>query len=254
MNKITIKQQEIMERDHIIAEIQRTARENGNAPLGRGKFKNETGITESHWTKHWARWGDALLEAGYKPNEWEEGYDEEVLIEKLIQLIQEINKFPTLGELKLKSANDQYFPSHATFKRHFGKKHEIAKRVYEYCRVRGNFPDVQQVCFPLSNPPKTSSKPEEFTSEKQFGYVYLMKSGTYYTIGKSDHTGRRSYEHERKLPEKIKIVHTIKTDDPFGVESYWGNRFMNKKTETKGSWYKLNANDIRNFKRWKKIF
>jgi len=94
----------------------------------------------------------------------------------------------------------------------------------------------------------------ETEKEEYFGYVYLMKSGKYYTIGKSDHTGRRSYEHERKLPEKIKVIHKIKTDDPFGVESYWDKRFQNKKTETKGSWYKLDANDIKSFKRWKKIF
>ncbi len=94
----------------------------------------------------------------------------------------------------------------------------------------------------------------ELKKQDYFGYVYLMKSGKYYTIGKSDHTGRRSYEHERKLPEKIEIIHTIKTDDPFGVESYWEKRFQSKKTETEGSWYKLDANDIKSFKRWKKIF
>ena len=101
-------------------------------------------------------------------------------------------------------------------------------------------PDNEQwadVVSALAGAIPTERKPE--TDRVDRGYVYLMKMKQYYTIGKSDHTGRRQYEHERKLPEKPELIHEIETDDPFGVEAYWHNRFTDKRTETDGSWYKL---------------
>lgn len=243
-----------MKKQEIIAEIIRTARSNGNVPLGQVRFRHETGIGEPDWNKYWARWGDALIEAGFKPNEWTVGYDEEFLIQKMILLIQELKKFPTRRELKLKSVNDPDFPSETTFRNRLGKKHEIAKRILEYCQSKNRYLNIQEICYPFSIPPESDDLGQEDHSDIQFGYVYLMKSGRYYTIGKSDHTGRRSYEHGRKLPQKINIIHAIKTDDPLGVEAYWHNRFKEKRTETDGSWYELNASDVRNFKKWKRIF
>jgi hypothetical protein len=58
-----------MDKEHILAEIRRTARENGNRPLGVQRFTAETGIREFDWHgKLWARWGDALREAGFEAN------------------------------------------------------------------------------------------------------------------------------------------------------------------------------------------
>ncbi|MGP7977551.1 MAG: GIY-YIG nuclease family protein, partial [Desulfobaccales bacterium] len=58
-----------MEKDYILKEIIRTTKENTGVPLGRLRFKNETGIKISDWYgKYWAKWGDAIREAGYEPN------------------------------------------------------------------------------------------------------------------------------------------------------------------------------------------
>ena len=55
-----------MTREFILAEIQRTASENGGDPLGRRRFESETGIKESDWYgKLWTKWSDALREAGF---------------------------------------------------------------------------------------------------------------------------------------------------------------------------------------------
>jgi hypothetical protein len=70
-----------MEKDFILAEIRRTAEQNGGAPLGRAKFAKATGIKEADWYgKYWSRWGDALREAGYQPNELQLPFDERQLL------------------------------------------------------------------------------------------------------------------------------------------------------------------------------
>jgi len=59
-----------MTRDHILSEIRRTARENNGVALGKQRFETETGIKIHDWLgRFWARWGDALKEAGFEPNQ-----------------------------------------------------------------------------------------------------------------------------------------------------------------------------------------
>jgi hypothetical protein len=54
-----------MNKEHILAEIKRTAVLNGGVALGKDRFFQETGIKSSDWIgKLWARWGDAVKEAG----------------------------------------------------------------------------------------------------------------------------------------------------------------------------------------------
>ena len=243
-----------MDKQHIVDEIKRTAEENGGQPLGKMRFANETGIKEADWAGvHWVRWSDAVLEAGYESNTMQVAYDDDLLLEKLVDFIRELKRYPVRNELRIRARNNPDFPSDSTLHR-LGKRSDIALKTIGYCRDRGGLDDVIEICQPIVAKAKSVDDDDTTTAPETYGYTYLMKSGRYYTIGKSDHTGRRSYDHERKLPKRITIIHTIKSDDPFGVEKYWENRFMDKKTETKGSWYDLNASDIQSFKRWKKIF
>jgi len=97
-----------MNKDFILAEIKRTAGQNGGVPLGRAKFANVTGIKETDWYgRHWSRWGDALAEAGYQPNELQQPFDEGRLLEALALLARELRSFPSRGRVAYQSSARQ---------------------------------------------------------------------------------------------------------------------------------------------------
>ena len=85
------------------------------------------------------------------------------------------------------------------------------------------------------------------------GFVYLLKHGTgrQFKVGRTNNPIRREGEIAIELPEKLEPIHVIETDDPAGVESYWHRRFADKRL--KNEWFALTAQDVRAFKRWRKI-
>ncbi|SRR6266404_644551 len=237
-----------MKKEHILQEIKRTAEANGGAPLGWRKFVKETGIREADWLgKHWARWSDALREAGCIPNEMTTAYDDSFLFQKFIELTRELKKLPVKGDFLMKARRDSAFPHPKTFDK-FGPKAELVKSVMEYCRTREGFEDIVLLCE--GHVSRVSSAREEPAStDGDFGFVYLMKSGKFFKIGRSNAAGRREYELGIQLPEPLKSVHVIRTDDPTGIETYWHNRFAAKRKN--GEWFELDAADVTAFKRRK---
>jgi len=78
-----------LNKQHILDEIKRTAKAGGGAPLGKRQFLTETGIKESDWLgRYWARWSDAVREAGLVPNTRRAKTDEDVLLAQLGTLIR----------------------------------------------------------------------------------------------------------------------------------------------------------------------
>ena len=83
------------------------------------------------------------------------------------------------------------------------------------------------------------------TATAELGYVYLLKAGRFYKIGRTNALGRRERELVIQLPEAAKVIHSIKTDDPAGIEEYWHRRFHERRRN--GEWFDLTANDLAAF-------
>jgi hypothetical protein len=106
--------------------------------------------------------------------------------------------------------------------------------------------DLRELLPPL-DPHETATTPSS-SAPPDVGFVYLVQSGRFHKIGKTRHIGRRSYELALQLPERLELVHTIRTDDPEGVERYWHDRFAHLRAN--GEWFKLGRSEVTAFKRW----
>lgn len=240
-----------MTKKHIIDEIIRTAKENNGVPLGRDRFEKETGIRYADWDgRYWARWGDAVKEAGFEPNKMQGAYAEIWLIEQVILLICKIKRFPVRGEIRMESFNAKDFPSDKAIRRGLGNKSEMIQKILKYCKDKPEYQDVVEICKNAADDTRPEKDDDDAKEPSvQYGYVYLMKSGRYYKIGMSNTPEKRNYELGTKLAEEIKTLHTIKTNDPSGIEAYWHKRFEAKRK--RGEWFDLSGGDVKAFKRRK---
>jgi len=152
----------------------------------------------------------------------------------------------------LVTRNDATFPSEKVFRR-LGSKPQRASRVVAYCETNPGNDDVASLWREVASAELPKSEEAAFTTPV-VGYVYLLKHGSRreYKIGRTNNPLRREGEIGIQLPEKLQPVHYIKTDDPAGIENYWHARFASKRKE--GEWFLLTAEDVRAFKRWKRIY
>ena len=239
-------------KEEIVREIQRIARENSNSSPGIGQFFQATGIKDSDWKGvYWARWSDAVREAGFTPNTMQIPFEESVFFEKYISLTREKGRFPVKAELRLEKRADPTFPSDTAFLRRFGTKENLLARIAQYCEGRDGYEDVLRLCAVL---PVSTQTESDTTPQEKMGYVYLIKHGSRreYKIGKTFNPIRREGEISLQLPEKIEPIHYIKTDDPSGIEKYWHNRLADKRKE--GEWFALTSVDVMAFKKWQRIY
>lgn len=239
-----------MDKEHILNEIRRTATDNDGTPLGIAKFFEATGIKQADWLgKFWARWGDAVREAGFSPNKMQEAYDDEFLLHSLAKLAQKLGHFPVSSELRLEAQSSTSFPTHNTFSR-LGSKSQRLRKVMEYCERHNEFADVARICSELLVAQVEPISNEQIVTRiAQQGFVYLIKCSGFFKIGRTNAKDRRTRELAIQLPERAETVHVIATDDPIGIEAYWHKRFNDRRKN--GEWFELSAEDVKAFKRRK---
>jgi hypothetical protein len=244
------------DKQYIISEIQRTAQLNGGKPVGVDRFRTETGIAQHEWCGvHWARWSDALSEAGFEPLEWTTGSSVEEILEVLARLVRQRGRYPTNSEIRLEKRSNEKLLTPNALRRRVGSKAETIKKLRDYCNSRPDYSDVSAILAREKS--DTDYENDDQESEigsrklKPSGYVYLVKSGKLYKVGLSaENPFRRKSELHRQTSEGITDIHTISAiDDAPGIERYWHERFKEKRQH--GEWFDLSAEDISAFKKRK---
>jgi len=232
-----------MQRNDILREIKRLADENAGTAPGALAFERQTEIRVHEWRgRFWEKWSDALIEAGFEPNERQPAYDRDFLLEKLAQATRFFSVFPTTIQMQMYQQTDKEFPARQTLNKILGSKTEMQEALRAWVGNAQCYEDVLHL-LPESAPKPTKTERNDRTD----GSVYLLESGPHYKIGRSDEIERRLKEVRVAMPEPVTLVHSIRTDDPAGIEAYWHRRFADKRAN--GEWFKLGPEDIRAFKR-----
>lgn len=228
-------------RERIIDEIRRVAEKIGRPP-GRQVFTRETGIRESEWYGvYFSKWSDALKEAGCEPNKKQEKLSSDYVLRKYAEAVRHYGHVPSSSELRMYTRNRRDVPGHSTFSNHFGNKTSLILALTNWVRENDDFADlISLVPEPREDVSSQSGGPQE-------GWVYLLKSGNYYKIGRSEDLERRVKQIRTTLPEEVILEHAIRTDDPAGIELYWHRRFDSRRV--RGEWFQLTIADVRAFKR-----
>lgn len=246
-----------MDRQTIIDEIKRIAAENQGRPPGLEKFQRGSGIASPQWLGvYWENWSEALLEAGFQPNAHAVAFDKNDLLKSLARAVRDLKKYPSGVELMSYARDKQDFPHAAAFQRHFANRAERIMALKNYCEQQDSeFADILPI-LPNIHGLKSDAQTGASNSinDHHFGYVYLLKFGQDdYKIGASNDPERRFGE-IITMPEPPLQIHTIKTDDPLGVEAYWHRRFASKQIGKNSERFQLSPPDVRAFCRWSRIF
>ena len=146
--------------------------------------------------------------------------------------------------MRLYRTEHSSFPSHGAISNHFPTRSALLKALEEHA---SKLEADNDIVLMIPRTPQPNEVPRLRSLRKSEGSVYLLKSGGYYKIGRSDELERRVKEIRISLPETMSLVHTITTDDPAGIEAYWHRRFADQRAN--GEWFKLDTSDLAAFKR-----
>jgi hypothetical protein len=235
-------------RAEVIEGIQGMARENGGVAPEVRRFCAECGIREHEVVgRLWARWGDALAEAGFDNNTVNPKLGEDDLLCHYVRLARKLRRLPTTKDLRFEAAGSPGFPHPTTFTRRYGGITQLKERVRAWCEANPGNDDILSL-LPVTPPTDDDSSGDH--GAFAIGVVHLIQSGRYYKIGRSNDGGRRQYEIRLQMPEPVKVLWEIKTDDPEGVEAYRHRRFADRRKG--GEWFDLRKDEVEAFRRWRR--
>jgi hypothetical protein len=183
--------------------------------------------------------------------------DDDVLLFQLATFIRELGRYPTVAEMRMRKRQNDAFPNYRVLERR-GSRQELLTQVATLCKRLGErlggWDDVLNICQRrLSEEAPEPVVRADDGDKLEPGYVYLalMRVGRekHYKIGKVNLVEQGARQIAVNLPEELKLIHVITTDDAYGIERYWHRRFAEKRRGDE--WFTLSADDVRAFKRRK---
>ena len=209
-----------MTKDAVMQRVRALATERGGH-VSFNVFVVETGIN-GQWLRGqvwWTGWNSLLTEIGIKTREFSVPRTPVArIVEAVAGLIEREERWPTQDDLRRERVRDCSFPSLKVIKPIL-KSGALAKLIVELAATSGQFTAASLIARKYQ--PADESFVDVGLGEKVKGYVYLLRSGRSYKIGKSNDPSRRYREVRLELPDETHQVQTIPTDDPTGIESYW---------------------------------
>lgn len=205
-----------------------------------------------------AGWNALLSEIGLQTSEFGVARTpDDAVIASVATLIQKIRRWPTEDDYAREKKLNRDFPALQVIRR-VKTSGKLLARLVEYSSGDQSYALVRS----LAADRRAKEEPEQrllLSGESAaselptFGYVYLVQHGSRreYKVGRTSNPLRREGEVRIELPDTLRPIHYIETDDAAGVEAYWHNRFAPKRKE--GEWFALTAENVRAFKKWKKI-
>lgn len=240
---------QIIEAIRKIAALDRT-------PPGQKRFATltKTRITAWHGV-FWARWSEALREAGFEPNTVVARYSDEELLESYAQLALKLGRIPIAAEMDIERARGTDIPDWCTLTRRFGLRQGVMRRLKAHCESRPHLAPVAALCatYVRKNPmapgaPRGRKRElgESKSPERGPGFVYLVKCAEKYKIGRTDCIKRRCRELAQSIPFPVELIHSARVRDCRAMERFWHRRFRSKNVG--GEWFELDDADVAVFK------
>ncbi|MBK7350618.1 MAG: GIY-YIG nuclease family protein [Gemmatimonadetes bacterium] len=238
-----------MTKDAVMQRIRNLAADRGGH-VGFDTFVKETGIKDK-WLRRqewWTGWNSLLAELGLETRKFSvPRTPEHSIVQAVAALIEREGRWPTEDDLVRARKRDGSFPSLGVIRR-LRSSGRLAALIIKLGEASGQFPKASDLARQHQTPVEDTA--DARPDEKVKGYVYLLRSGRRYKIGKSTDPSRRYREVRLELPEETHQVHTIPTDDPTGIEGYWQKRFDGKRIRNT-EFFELDASDVQAFKRRK---
>lgn len=220
-------------------------RARGGVVIGERVFGRESGIPRYNWMGgHWRSWSAFQEAAGVSPNDATQKIPDDVLLRRFAELAIERGGIPTEADLNLKRKGDPSFPGKLVFRRWGGRDALLAAAI-DFCESEPGLESALAILRDGSD----SNLNRRLAALEVNGFVYLLRAGKHFKIGRTNAAGRRVRELSIQLPKRPDTIHVIETDDPEGIERYWHERFAAKRQG--GEWFALSTDDVRAFKRRK---
>lgn len=115
-----------------------------------------------------------------------------------------------------------------------------------------DYPWVPEIQVPeVVDESVTHPTTDSFKSGNREGVIYLLRSGTWYKIGKTVDPKSRYGQLDIQLPEKAEKMHEISTSNIDTLERHWHKYFKDKRAN--GEWFQLTDEDVREFMSYNRV-